>query len=310
MRVLGAVPDYLPNSRVGAWIATHQFLAHLAQNGHEVAVLSRRHRGLAYAVDGLVVEAGSAGRQSCRPQWAEVIVAHAGDNGWGRSLAAEHGKRLVVMVHGAGYDRIPDTATLAVFNSHSLLTAAGWAGPSIVCHPPINADAHRVDAVGDNVTIINCSIDKGIKVAWKLAELLPERRFLGVKGGWGRQITPRARNFETIPTQRDMRAVWAQTRILLMPSTQETWGMVGIEAMCSGIPVIAHPTPGLQESLGGAGIFVDRGDIDGWVEAIRRLDDPDEYRQASQRALARVAQLNPQASLDRFAKEVEALCAS
>ena len=78
----------------------------------------------------------------------------------------------------------------------------------------------------------------------------------------------------------------------------------------SGIPVIAHPTPGLQESLGGAGIFVDRGDIDGWVEAIRRLDDPDEYRQASQRALARVAQLNPQASLDRFAKEVEALCAS
>lgn len=307
--VLAVTPAYLPHSRVGAWIATHRFLCHMAGRGHEVAVLSRRHRREAYAIDGIVVEAGSPGRLSTRPRWADVIISHAGDGGAGLAIAQQHGKRSVRMVHGHGYNQIgnPD---LAVFNSRGLQTAAGWAGNSIVCHPPTFPDDHRVDQTGDAITIINCSQDKGIKTAWRVAEQMPDRRFLGVKGGYGHQVEPRALNFTTIPTVADMRTVWTQTRILLVPSSFETWAMVGIEAMCSGIPVIAHPTPGLQESLADAGIFVDRDDIDGWVAAIERLDDPDEYRQLSERALGRVAQLDPQGSLDRFATEVEALCAS
>lgn len=110
-----------------------------------------------------------------------------------------------------------------------------------------------------------------------------------------------------IPTTKDMRTVWAQTRILLMPSAFETWGMVGVEAMCSGIPVIAHPTTGLRESLGDAGIFADRNNPAEWVDAIRRLDDPAAYRAASERAFARVRQLDPRKSLRRFARAVEAL---
>ena len=93
--------------------------------------------------------------------------------------------------------------------------------------------------------------------------------------------------------------------VLLMPSIAETWGRTGIEAMCFGIPVIAHPTPGLRESLGDAGIFVDRNDLAGWVGAIRSLDDPDEYARRSAAALARVAELDTAADLDRFADYVE-----
>jgi len=69
-----------------------------------------------------------------------------------------------------------------------------------------------------------------------------------------------------------------------MPSEYESWGRVGVEAMASGIPVIAHPTPGLQESLGDAGVFVDRNDIDGWERAIRRLLTPRAYGTASKKA--------------------------
>ncbi|MFE4971343.1 glycosyltransferase [Kitasatospora sp. NPDC056651] len=50
--------------------------------------------------------------------------------------------------------------------------------------------------------------------------------------------------------------VYARSRVVLMPSSHESWGRVGVEAFASGIPVIAHPTPGLAECLGHAGIYV------------------------------------------------------
>ena len=308
VQILAVTPLYPPVSRVGAWLATHQFLRHLVTRGHDVAVVAARSHS-DFECDGIRVYAGVKGRTAPHRLAAstDVVVSHAGDGGLGLDLAAEHGKPSVRMVHGAGYDRIGN-ADLAVFNSQSLRSLAGWDGPSIVCHPPTWPDDHRVDLLGTEVTIVNCSQDKGIKTAWRCAEVMPERRFLGVKGGYGHQLIPRSPNFETIPTQRDMRTVWSRTRILLVPSAYETWGMVGVEAMCSGIPVIAHPTPGLRESLDHAGIFVDRDDTDGWVEQIRRLDDPGEYAAASAASLARAAELDPRVSLDRFADAVEGLC--
>jgi len=80
--------------------------------------------------------------------------------------------------------------------------------------------------------------------------------------------------------------------------------MVGVEAMSSGIPVIAHPTPGLLESLDYAGIFVDRKDYKGWEDAIRELDDPDEYSRKSELALKRVAELDPNSQIDALAEMI------
>jgi hypothetical protein len=66
-----------------------------------------------------------------------------------------------------------------------------------------------------------------------------------------------------------------------MPSSYESWGRVAIEAACSGIPTIAHPTDGLLEALGPAGIFVDRRKTRQWQAELERLDDPDQYAKAS-----------------------------
>lgn len=307
--VLAATPLYPPDSRVGAWLATHRFLVHLAHKGMHVSVVSLGARG-DYVLDEIPVEAGCPGRTAParRAAEADVIISHAGDGGVGLTLATDYDKPSVRMVHGHGYGEIGD-ADLAVFNSHSLHAASGWTGNAIVCHPPTFAADHHVDTTGDAITIINCSQDKGIKTAWRIAEQMPDLEFLGVKGGYGQQITPRAKNFTTTPTTKDMRSVWSRTRVLLAPSNFETWGMVGVEAMASGIPVIAHPTPGLRESLGDAGIFVDRDDTDGWVAELRRLEDPDEYATASARARARSAELDPTDSLDRFADAVESLVA-
>jgi glycosyltransferase involved in cell wall biosynthesis len=99
--------------------------------------------------------------------------------------------------------------------------------------------------------------------------------------------------------------VYAQTRILLMPSDYESWGRVGVEAMASGIPVVAHPTPGLTESLGDAGTFVHRDDTAGWVKAIRSLRSPKNFSAASKAAKARVEQLNTHRDLQTWVAAIE-----
>lgn len=65
--------------------------------------------------------------------------------------------------------------------------------------------------------------------------------------------------------------VWSRTKVLLIPSNYETYGMVGVEAIASGIPTIAHPTDGLCESLGDAGWFIPRDDVDEWQRVIELL---------------------------------------
>jgi hypothetical protein len=60
-----------------------------------------------------------------------------------------------------------------------------------------------------------------------------------------------------------------------------------MEAAASGIPTICHPTPGLRECLGTAGIYVDRDDLDGYVAALKKLDRARSYAAASRRVRGR-----------------------
>jgi glycosyltransferase involved in cell wall biosynthesis len=222
-------------------------------------------------------------------------------------MAVAAGVPSVRMVHGP--DPSPAAmagAALVVFNADWSARAHPVSGPSIVVRPPVHADRYRT-VPGDRVTLVNLSESKGVRTAWKVAERLPDTRFLGVVGHYGEQIRPRCRNWETISTQHDMRTVYGRTRILLMPSAVESWGRTGVEAMCSGIPVIAHPTPGLCESLGSAGVFVDRDDIDGWVAAIRDLSDPEVWAWRSAAARERAAQLDPAADIALFIESITAL---
>lgn len=310
MRVLAVTPLYPPASRVGAWLATHGYMRHLVRRGHEVAVASYLSSRRPWTIDGIRVRTARGGKSSLlqAARGVDVVVSHYGDNGQGVQAAKLGGVPSVQLVHGWIRKR-PNSADLLVCNSQATYEACGRPEGAIVCRPPTFAAEHYVEQTGDAVTIVNCADDKGIRTAGRLAEALPDLPFLGVRGDYLAQVIPRQQNFTVLPSQRDMRAVWSQTRVLLMPSKHETWGMVGVEAMTSGIPVIAHPTPGLLESLGPAGIFCDRDDLDAWVAELDRLNDPDEYATASQRARERAAALDPTPDLDAFVDALEALTA-
>lgn len=299
MRIVAVTPLYPPTSRVGSWLSTHELLRYLAHRGHDVHVAVQMGETRSYDLDGVHVHVGAHNIEQLVPT-ADVAVSHVGDRRRGHTAALAADVPSVRMVHGEATDADLDGAALVVFNSDASRAESAWAGPSVTCRPVVWADQHRTTP-GDRVTLVNLSEPKGGQIFWQLAERLPDLRFLGVKGGYGTQVKPRARNIDIIGTQTDMREVWSRTRVLVMPSAAETWGRVGVEAMASGIPVVAHPTPGLRESLGGAGIFVDRDDLAGWVTQVRRLvTRPHMWRTASSYARRRSAELDPTEDLVRF----------
>lgn len=317
MRIFAPLPTYPPGARIGAFLATHRFLAFMVTRGHQVTVnrnvefIRTIVERQPYTLDGVdvIAEPDASPAVNDLVDAADVIVSHMGDRHRGARIAELALKPSVRMVHGTPLP--PDmTADLVVFNSHWIIPR-GFEGRHIVCHPPV-PPAEFATAPGDRITLVNLHKMKGGYVFDRLTRGMPDHLFLGVDGGYGRsKIVPRRPNVQIVPSTTNMRDdVYRHTRILLMPSLYESWGMVAVEAMASGIPVIAHPTEGLQECLSYAGIFCDRDDITGWEREIRRLDDPDEWAAASLLARKRSAELDPLPHLERFACAVEALCDS
>lgn len=225
-----------------------------------------------------------------------VLVTHHHLAPQAISLAHDIGARAVLVKHNNHPDQgqrlLQAGPDLVVYNTRWVLESLRGRFPeadripSLVVHPPVDPSEHCTEMTGDEVTLVNLNADKGVATWRGAAGLLPQLRFLGVMGAHGPQETrPLPANAVIIGQTSDMRRdVWARTRVLLVPSVYESYGMVAVEALASGIPVIAHPTPGLREALGEAAVFIDRDDHQAWAEAIRGL-----YRGGRRRGAARRA---------------------
>lgn len=211
--------------------------------------------------------------------------------------AAQIRARSVFLTHNS-YDinkrPLQQRPDLVIHNSqHVADTLNGKFGmprAEFIFHPPLTPDRHTVPSTGDGLTLINLNPDKGSALFFKLAETMPDRKFVGVVGGHGKQVIRRMPNVEILPHSPDMKRVWSKTRVLLMPSIYESYGLTAVEAGINGIPTIANPTPGLVENIGSSGIYADRDDPTAWVSAIERLEQPDVYGPASAYALERAEQ--------------------
>lgn len=205
-----------------------------------------------------------------------------------------------------------------------------WPGPSIVVHPVVEPERYRCEH-GDAVTLVNPTATKGSVTFYELAQRFPERQFITAQGGYNYQVSCPSKDSPrvTSPIERrhhvfyndkgeeqncyglpnvthlrrdpDIRNIFRRTRVLLMPSDYESYGRVGVEAACAGIPTIAHPTEGLREAFGDAAIFCDRNDVDAWEKEIDRLfTDEVYYQQRSGKALALADSLQPEVEFDRL----------
>jgi glycosyltransferase involved in cell wall biosynthesis len=179
---------------------------------------------------------------------------------------------------------------------------ASFGIPSIVVYPPVYYEEYRTETSGEYVTLINLNRNKGGDVLIKIAKEMPDIQFMGVIGGYDGQIQDTTvKNITYVENTSYIKSIYSQSSIILMPSKEESWGRVAIEAMSSGIPVIATPTPGLLESCGSAGIFCKRDDIGSWVREIRRLKtDTEYYKSVSEKCFERAKELDPLSQLTQM----------
>lgn len=323
LNIVARVHAYPDDHNAGAEWMLHEMLRALVQRGHRATVWLNQWapRRKPYEVEGVQVmphEPSVNGFRSAVPR-ASVVVSHLESVPEAACLARGHGTPLVVVCHNT-FDLtwqpvVEGSSALAVVNSQWMLAEAEAAfegarfQPSrvLVVRPPVWPAEYRTTR-GECITLVNCTMSKGAGVLAELAERMPDRKFLAVRGGYGEQQPPELDNvivLDHMPGRQMRDAVYARTRLLLMPSDYESWGRVGAEAMASGIPVLAHPTEGLTESLGSAGVFCDREDVDAWQQAIEQLDDQAAYRAASRRASARSKALDPALDLAAWCDAVE-----
>lgn len=304
MRLVAHVHKYPPVHNAGAEWMLHSILRGLVWRGHEAVVLRPSRAEPETTFEGITLLADPRMR---RRAWADadVAITHLDLTRLCIRMRRETGVPLVHLVHNErqmSFHRVrPQETDLVVYNSWWIAQRyEGWAAPSLVVPPPVFAEDYRTERTGEAITLVNLSEAKGAPLFWKLAEAMPGRRFIAVLGAYAEQVVPDLlpANVELVTNTPDMRSVYARTRVVLMPSSYESWGRVAIEAAASGIPTIAHPTPGLVESLDFAGIFADREDVAAWVQAIEDLDHPSRYGEASDAARARATELDPTADLD------------
>ena len=175
---------------------------------------------------------------------------------------------------------------------------------SFVIYPPVYWKEYRVSMTEKNkyVTLINLNKNKGGDVLIQIAKRMPDIQFLGVEGSYNSQIKDTTiQNIRYMKNTPKIQEIYSMTKILLMPSREESWGRVALEAMSSGIPVIANPTPGLREACGEAGIFADRDNIFEWIQKIRELiSSPSYYKKIGDASFKRAQEVDPEPQLSNF----------
>ncbi|WP_423463225.1 glycosyltransferase family 4 protein [Promicromonospora sp. MS192] len=76
---------------------------------------------------------------------------------------------------------------------------------------------------------------------------------------------------------------------LVSGSRDEGFGLPLVEAMALGTPLVVSDIPVFREVGGSAGAYVDPDDVDGYVAAVRALDDPATWAERSAAARLRAA---------------------
>ena len=86
-----------------------------------------------------------------------------------------------------------------------------------------------------------------------------------------------------LDSREDLKKLFCEVDLVLMPSRTEGFGLTGLEALSAGIPVIISKNSGFGEALGsvpfGSYFVIDSEDPNAWTKAIRDTWDKDRKQQ-------------------------------
>ena len=250
----------------------------------------------------------------------DVVWTHLNMTRTAINAAKRASKPLIIMNHALGqvaqYEVKNTEVDLMIYNSQWLYNVTE---PDFKCKntailiPPTTTKDYAVSDRSEQkmITHLNCNAGKGVMYARHWAMEMPEYPFLFVMGSYFKQFVPIGfavpnahlqipmqeidypSNVTFIPPTKDvLNDVLRKTKIAVVPSTIDSWGLFSIECCAAGIPVIAHPDDGFLESLGAGGLFVDRVKAKTNCDLITKLMEDDVYYAEQQAyALRRAAEL-------------------
>jgi len=250
-----------------------------------------------------------------------AIVVQTGHNMVRQLVAALDSKRpVLVYLHNVeqaelGGVLLPDPEIAYLANSR--FTAARWhAAYGLECDvvpPYVEPAAYVVETTRERILFVNPTMHKGVELFFQMARERPALPFDAVESWtldpvWRRFCQERAERLGNVAwhaPQRDMRALYATTRVLLMPSLwEETYGRCVHEAQLSGIPVLASSRGNLVDTVGAGGLTVDlHAPLGAWLAALDALWQAgagEGALSAAARAHAARPEVDPAAVLDRF----------
>lgn len=222
-------------------------------------------------------------------KWANIVYTHLGMQGRAANLARTCKKPLVLYMHNTNGSAIARSRKeiAVVYNSYFTKERVGkdFEGNKSMLLRPI-LKLKEGNSTGEYVTMINLNENKGGLILKQVAEAMPHIKFLAVTGGYGKQFTKQPDNVTVLPPQDNMDEVYSKTKLLIMPSTYESYGRTAAEAIGYKIPVLYSNTDtALEEVVGNAGEPVnDREKIEAWMRGVTWISgNIDHYKERTVR---------------------------
>lgn len=286
MNILALSGTYVNSTlRQGGITYLHHYLKEMVNRGHHVRVLvtpnfrdgSVTHSG---TVDGVEVIDKLLHRPTEREmdEWADCVISHL--SLLGNLQAFSTWPKIYISHNNNWFGSIQDKPIRIVYNSNWMRDEFKVKYPNnkyVVCRPKSTFRTKRVQSQEERkyVTLINFCKLKGGEVLQSLAWQLPDVDFLAVRGAYGPQVEPMPSNVTIMDNTPFIEDVYKKTKILLMPSEQESWGRVATEAAEYGIPIISTETNGVMECMEEAAIYCDHPNQ--WAFEVNALLNDSEY---------------------------------
>ena len=300
MKLLWIIYSYPPQLNAGAERYTHNLNKYLISQGHIVCVnVPTECLGYKYTngnYEGVIISTASNKKErDALVEWSDIVLTHLDYTLTTMEYIRSY-RPVVWVSHNSYFDKFDyikynENASI-IYNSKKMkeLGDAQFTNNSIILHPPQGERKQRTISLEEKrkyITLINFTVDKGGVILKEIAERMPNYKFMAVKGGYGKQVEGFPSNVKIVANTTNIQKIYNKSRIILMPSLYESWGMVASEAMENGIPVIASPVFGLEENLAWAGTYASLDDIEQWVTAIESLNDEKLYNIKKNQSLMR-----------------------
>ena len=307
--IVATTHGYVRDHALGGEVALHRTLVALNQ---PVTVLTRTAEP--FDVDGIRVEPigfDDVLNVNADPapiiRWLAKLDASAVITQNELSLPTVKAARIlgipsIVSVHtpprfGKTFVEAVSQADAVVYNTKT--SAELWGEPdALVVHPPTgNLPPKPITSPqGDAYTMLSNLRNKGVRVVLDMARRMPDQRFIIVRSP--AEITHGLPQFDELAAELPNVEVHprvapdevadrylSQTRILLVPSWYETYGMSAIEAAGYGIPSVHVDTPHVREGIGEAAELIPPLNVDATYAALNLIEDG--YSEYSVRVRAR-----------------------